>query len=129
MSENNSKKESNVKNKPQEQGEGKSGGFVGLLKDIIKALFNSVVDLPQQGQCKNYNQQEGKDMSTEATVRQRDKKSPEDLNPKEKFEVEEAAEGLKKRLQKPGAGNQSVGIKVPSQATTQDINDVKAMER
>jgi hypothetical protein len=36
MSENNSKKESNVKNKPQEQGEGKSGGFVGLLKDIIK---------------------------------------------------------------------------------------------
>jgi len=29
MSENNSKKESNVKNKPQEQEKGKSGGFVG----------------------------------------------------------------------------------------------------
>jgi hypothetical protein len=38
MSENNSKKKSNVKNKLQEQGEDKSGDFVGLLKDIIKAL-------------------------------------------------------------------------------------------
>ncbi len=40
-----SKKESNIKNKPQEQS--RSGG---LLKNIIKALFNSVVDLPQQEQ-------------------------------------------------------------------------------
>ncbi|MCM1002056.1 hypothetical protein [Wolbachia pipientis] len=124
MSENNSKKESNVKNKPQEQGEGKSGSFVGLLKDIIKALFDSVVDLPQQEQCKNYNQQEGKDMSTETTVKQRGKKNPEDLNQKQ---VKKAAEGLKERLQKSGAGNQPVGIEVPSQATTQDIDDVKAM--
>ncbi|NUX01064.1 hypothetical protein GO685_00790 [Wolbachia endosymbiont of Madathamugadia hiepei] len=126
MSKNNSKKESNVKNKPQEQGEGKSGGFVGLLKDIIKALFNSVVDLPQQEQCKNYNQQEGKDMSTETTVKQRGKKNPEDLDQKQ---LEEAAKGLKERLQKSGAGNQPVGIEVPSQATTQDVDDVKAMER
>ena len=126
MSENNSKKESNVKNKPQEQVEGKSGSFVGLLKDIIKALFNSVVDLPQQEQCKNYNQQEGKDMSTETTVKQRSKKNPEDLNQKQ---VKKAAEGLKERLQKSGAGNQPVGIEVPSQATTQDVDDVKAMDR
>ncbi|WCR58895.1 MAG: hypothetical protein PG978_000309 [Wolbachia endosymbiont of Ctenocephalides felis wCfeF] len=126
MSENNSKKEFHVKNRPQEQGEGKSGGFVGLLKNIIKALFNSVVDLPQQEQCKNYNQQEGKDMSTETTVKQRDKKNPEDLDQKQ---VKKAAEGLKERLQKSGAGNQPVGIEVPSQATTQDVDDVKAMER
>ncbi|MDR2548179.1 MAG: hypothetical protein LBC34_01595 [Rickettsiales bacterium] len=126
MSENNSKKEFNVKNKPQEQGEGKSGGFVGLLKNIIKALFNLVVDLPQQEQCKNYNQQEDKDMSTETTVKQRGKKNPEDLDQKQ---VKKAAEGLKERLQKSGAGNQPVGIEVPSQATTQDIDDVKAMER
>ncbi|MDR1139219.1 MAG: hypothetical protein LBJ80_02585 [Rickettsiales bacterium] len=126
MPENNSKKEFNVKNKPQEQGEGKSGGFVGLLKNIIKALFNSVVDLPQQEQCKNYNQQEGKDMSTETTAKQKGKKNPEDLDQKQ---VKKAAEGLKERLQKPGAGNQPVGIEVPSQATTQDIDDVKAMER
>ncbi|MGL9688258.1 MAG: hypothetical protein ACR5K6_00435 [Wolbachia sp.] len=117
MSENNSKKESNVKNKPQEQGEGKSGGFVGLLKDIIKALFNPVVDLPQQ---------EGKDMSTETTVKQRGKKNPEDLDQKQ---VKKAAEGLKERLQKSGASNQPVGIEVPSQATTQDVDNVKAMER
>jgi len=126
MSENNSKKEFNVKNKPQEQGEGKSRGFVGLLKNIIKALFNSVVDLPQQEQCKNYNQQEGKDMSTETTVKQRGKKNPEDLDQKQ---VKKAAEGLKERLQKSGAGNQPVGIEVLSQATTQDVDDVKAMER
>jgi len=126
MSENNSKKEFNVKNKPQEQGEGKSGGVVGLLKNIIKALFNLVVDLPQQEQCKNYNQQEDKDMSTETTVKQRGKKNPEDLDQKQ---VKKAAEGLKERLQKSGAGNQPVGIEVPSQATTQDIDDVKAMER
>lgn len=126
MSENNSKKESNVKSKPQEQGEGKSGSFVGLLKGIIKALFNSVVDLPQQEQCKNYNQQEGKDMSTETTVKQRGETNPEDLNQKQ---VKKAAEGLKERLQKSGAGNQPVGIEVPSQATTQDIDDVKAMRR
>lgn len=62
-----SKKESNVKNKPQEQS--RSGG---LLKNIIKALFNSVVDLPQQEQLnKNIDRQQGLDSK---------RKSPEDLN-------------------------------------------------
>jgi hypothetical protein len=65
-------------------------------------------------------------MSTETTVKQRGKKNPEDLDQKQ---VKKAAEGLKERLQKSGAGNQPVGIEVPSQATTQDVDDVKAMER
>ncbi|WP_255586016.1 hypothetical protein [Wolbachia endosymbiont of Mansonella ozzardi] len=43
--------------------------------------------------------------------------------------MKKAAEGLKERLQKSGAGNQPVGVKIPSQATTQNIDDVKAMKR
>ena len=69
-----SKKESNVKNKPQEQS--RSGG---LLKNIIKALFNSVVDLPQQEQLnKNIDRQQGLDSK---------RKSPEDLNQEKKLET------------------------------------------
>lgn len=101
----------NVKNKPQEQREGRSEG---LLKNIIKALFNSVVDLPQQ-------EQPNKNID-----RRLDSKSPEDLNPEKKLEVKEAAEGLKERLQKLDAGNQSIEIKVPNQTSDQDI---KAMKR
>ncbi|MGL9717403.1 MAG: hypothetical protein ACR5K9_01680 [Wolbachia sp.] len=123
MPENNSKKELNEKNKPQEQREGRRGGFVELLKNIIKALFNSVVDLPQQEQynkMKSIDQQQGLDSKG---------KSPEDLNPKAKFEVKEAAEGLKERLQKSDAGNLSAKIKALNQTSGQDINSSKAMER
>jgi hypothetical protein len=51
-----------------------------------------VVDLLQQEQCKNYIQQEGKDMSTETTFKQKGKKNPENLDQKR---VKKAAEGLK----------------------------------
>ncbi|CAQ55005.1 MULTISPECIES: hypothetical protein [Wolbachia] len=99
-----SKKESNVKNKPQEQS--RSGG---LLKNIIKALFNSVVDLPQQEQLnKNIDRQQGLDSK---------RKSPEDLNREKKLEVKEAAEGLKEKLEKSDIGNQSIRIESPNQDT------------
>ncbi|NSM56979.1 hypothetical protein HET73_06685 [Wolbachia endosymbiont of Atemnus politus] len=122
MSENNSKKELNEKNEPREQKEGSGGSFIELLKSIIKALFNSVVDLPQQGQneMKSIDQQQNLD---------RKGKSPEDLKPEKKLEVKEAAEGLKERLQKSDVGNQSVGIEVPNQTSGQDIDSSKAMER
>ncbi|MGL9758757.1 MAG: hypothetical protein ACR5LA_08115 [Wolbachia sp.] len=102
-----SKKESNVKNKPQEQREGKSGGLVRLLKSMIKALFNSVVDLPQQEQInKNIDRQQDLDSK---------RKSPEDLNQEKKLEVKEAAEGLKEKLEKSDIGNQSIRIESPNQ--------------
>ncbi|BET35651.1 MULTISPECIES: hypothetical protein [Wolbachia] len=97
----------NVKNKPQEQREGGSGGFIGLLKSITKALFNSVVDLPQQEQLnKNIDRQQGLDSK---------RKSPEDLNQEKKLEVKEAAEGLKEKLEKSDIGNQSIRIESPNQ--------------
>ncbi|MDM8335736.1 hypothetical protein [Wolbachia pipientis] len=122
MPENNSKKELNEKNKPQEQEEGRSGSFVELLKNIIKALFNSGVDLSQQEQFNTMqiDQQQGLDNKG---------KSPEELNPKAKLKVKEAAEGLKERLQKPDADNQSVEIKAPNQTSVQDIDSSKTMER
>ncbi|MDR2831431.1 MAG: hypothetical protein LBV62_00720 [Rickettsiales bacterium] len=123
MPENNSKKELNEENKPQEQREGRSGGFLELLKNTIKILFNSVVDLSQQEQhsdVKNAYRQQGLGAKG---------KSPGDLNPKAKLEVEEAAEGLKERLQKSDAGNQSAEIKVPNQTSVQDIDSFKVIER
>lgn len=97
----------NVKNKPQEQREGGSRGFIGLLKSITKALFNSVVDLPQQEQLnKNIDRQQGLDSK---------RKSPEDLNQEKKLEVKEAAEGLKEKLEKSDIGNQSIRIESPNQ--------------
>ncbi len=48
MPKNNSKKEPNEKNKPQEQRKGRSGGFLELLRNIMKILFNSVIDLPER---------------------------------------------------------------------------------
>ncbi|QOD38336.1 hypothetical protein [Candidatus Wolbachia massiliensis] len=116
MPENNSKKESNEKNKPQEQRGSRSGGFVELLKNIINVLFNSVVDLPQQEQYMESTNQ-GLDAK---------RKSPEDLNPEAKLKVEEAAKGLKERLQKFDTSNQSIEVKVPDQ---QEINSSKTMER
>lgn len=123
MPESNSKKESNGKNKPQEQKEGRSGGFLGLVKNIIKALFNSVIDLPQHEQhnkVKSTNLQQGLDTKG---------KSPENLNSKAKLEVKEAAEGLKERLKKSDAGNQSVEVKVPDQTSIQDTDNSKTMKR
>ncbi|AZU37473.1 hypothetical protein BBB02_02705 [Wolbachia endosymbiont of Bemisia tabaci] len=112
-----SKKESNVKNKPQEQREGGSRGFIGLLKNIIKALFNSVVDLPQQEQLnKNIDRQQGLNSK---------RKSPEDLNQEKKLEVKEAAEGLKEKLEKSDIGNQSIRIESPNQ----DNCSSKTMDR
>ncbi|WP_349967329.1 hypothetical protein [Wolbachia endosymbiont of Armadillidium arcangelii] len=109
----NSKKESNMKNNPQKQREGRSGGFIRLLKSIIKALFNSVVDLPQQEQLnKNIDRQQGLDSK---------RKSPEDLNKEKKLEVKEAAEGLKERLQKSDAGTQI--------AAQHNIDNSKTIER
>ncbi|TVS85960.1 hypothetical protein COM43_004085 [Wolbachia pipientis] len=123
MPETNSKKEPNEKNKSQEQREGRGGGFLELLKNIIKILFNSVVDLPeheQHNKMKSTNLQQGLDTKG---------KGPEDLHPKAKLEVKEAAEGLKEKLEKSDIGNQSIEIKVPNQTTTQDIDNSKTMER
>ncbi|WP_353287192.1 hypothetical protein [Wolbachia endosymbiont (group B) of Gerris lacustris] len=92
----------NVKNKPQEQN--RKGGF---LKNIIKALFNSVVDLPQQEQInKNIDRQQDLDSK---------RKSPEDLNQEKKLEVKEAAKGLKEKLEKSDIGNQSIRVESPNQ--------------
>ncbi|MCA7010002.1 hypothetical protein [Wolbachia endosymbiont of Tribolium confusum] len=99
----------NVKNNPQKQREGRSGGFIGSLKSITKALFNSVVDLPQREQLnKNIDRQQGLDSK---------RKSPEDLNQEKKLEVKEAAEGLKEKLEKSDIGNQSIRIESPNQDT------------
>ncbi len=87
MPKSNSKKEPNEKNKSQEQRKGRSGGFLELLKNIIKILFNSVVDLPEHEQhhkMKSTNLQQGLDTKG---------KGPEDLHPKAKLEVKEAAKG------------------------------------
>ncbi len=101
----------NVKNKPQEQ-RGR-GGFVESLKSIIKALFNSVVDLPQQEQLnKNIDRQQSSDSK---------RKSPEDLNKEKKLEVKEAAEGLKERLQKSDTSTQI--------AAQHNIDNSKTIER
>ncbi|MGL9759502.1 MAG: hypothetical protein ACR5LA_12540 [Wolbachia sp.] len=100
-----SKKEPNEKNKPQKQKEGRSGGSLELLKNIIKILFNSVVELPEHEQyskMKSTNLQQG--LNTKG-------KGPEDLHPKAKLKVKEAAKGLKERLQKSDAGNQCAEIK------------------
>lgn len=121
--ETNSKKEPNEKNKSQEQREGRKGCFLELLKNIIKILFNSVVDLPeheQHNKMKSTNLQQGLDTKG---------KGPEDLHPKAKLEVKEAAKGLKEELQNSDAGNQSIKIKVPNQTTTQDIDNSKTMKR
>ncbi len=124
MPKGNSKKEPNEKNKPQEQRESRSGGFLELLKNIIKILFNSVVDLPeheQHNKMKSTNLQQGLDTKG---------KGLEDLHPKAKLEVKEAAKGLKEELQNSDAGgNQSIETKVPNQTTTQDIDASKTMER
>ncbi|GFY65311.1 glyceraldehyde-3-phosphate dehydrogenase 2 [Trichonephila inaurata madagascariensis] len=57
-------------------------------------------------------------------------KGPEDLHPKAKLEVKEAAKGLKEELQKSDAGsNQSIETKAPNQTTTQDIDNSKTMKR
>ncbi|MGL9732492.1 MAG: hypothetical protein ACR5KW_00355 [Wolbachia sp.] len=59
MSKNNSKKESNVKNKSQARARmrrRKKQRFCKIIKRYNKALFNLVVDLFQQEQCKNCNQ-------------------------------------------------------------------------
>lgn len=124
MPKSNSKKEPNEKNKPQEQRESRSGGFSELLKNIIKILFNSVVDLPeheQHNKMKSTNLQQGLDTKG---------KGLEDLHPKAKLEVKEAAKGLKEELQNSDAGgNQSIETKVPNQTTTQDIDASKTMER
>ncbi len=124
MPKSNSKKEPNEKNKPQEQREGRSGGFLELLKNITKILFNSVVDLPgheQHNKMKSTNLQQG--LNTKG-------KGLEDLHPKAKLEVKEAAKGLKEELQNSDAGgNQSIETKAPNQTTTQDIDNSKTMER
>ncbi|OAM02020.1 hypothetical protein [Wolbachia endosymbiont of Dactylopius coccus] len=124
MPKSNSKKEPNEKNKSQEQRKGRSGGFLELLKNIIKILFNSVVDLPeheQHNKMKSTNLQQ--DLDTKG-------KGPEDLHPKAKLEVKKAAKGLKEELQNSDAGgNQSIETKVPNQTTTQDIDNSKTMER
>ncbi|MDE5062658.1 hypothetical protein [Wolbachia endosymbiont of Drosophila tsacasi] len=123
MPKSNSKKEPNEKNKSQEQREGRRGGFLELLKNIIKILFNSVVDLPehkQHNKMKSTNLQQGLDTKG---------KGPENLHPKAKLEVKEAAKGLKEELQNSDAGNQSIEIKVPNQTTTKDIDNSKTMER
>ncbi len=74
---------------------------------MIKALFNSVVDLPQQEQLnKNIDRQQGLDSK---------RKSPEDLSQAKKLEVKEAAEGLKEKLEKSDIGNQSIRIESPNQ--------------
>ncbi|WCR58457.1 hypothetical protein [Wolbachia endosymbiont of Ctenocephalides felis wCfeJ] len=119
MSENNGK---NEKSKPQEQRESRSRGFVELLRNIIKALFNSVVDLPQQEQynkLKSTDRQQGTDSKG---------KSPEDLNPKAKLEVKEAAKGLKEKWQKSDTSNQSE-IEVPNKTTTKEVGSSKVIER
>ncbi|WP_250295330.1 hypothetical protein [Wolbachia endosymbiont of Oedothorax gibbosus] len=105
MPKSSSKREPNEKNKPQEQREGRSGGFLELLKNIIKILFNSVVDLPeheQHNKMKNTNLQQSLDTK---------RKGPEDLHPKANLEVKEAAKGLKEELQNSDAGNQCAEIK------------------
>ncbi|MGL9779504.1 MAG: hypothetical protein ACR5K5_04610 [Wolbachia sp.] len=124
MPKSNSKKEPNEKNKSQEQRKGRSGGFLELLKNIIKILFNSVVDLPeheQHNKMKSTNLQQ--DLDTKG-------KGPEDLHPKAKLEVKKAAKGLKEELQNSDAGgNQSIETKAPNQTATQDIDNSKTMER
>ncbi len=123
MPKSNSKKEPNEKNKSQEQREGRSGGFLELLKNIIKILFNSVVDLPEHEQ---HNEMRSTDLQQGWDTKG---KGPEDLHLKAKLEVKEAAKGLKEELQDSDTGNQSIEIKVPNQTTTQDIDNSKTMER
>lgn len=101
------KTESNVKNKPKEQE--KSGG---LLKNIIKALFNSVVDLPQQEQLnRNINRKQDLDGK---------RKKPEDLNQEKKLEVKEAAKGLKEGLQKSNTDTKIVAQTITQSTKTKE---------
>lgn len=123
-------KQLNQKKETPVQGS-KIGGFIKILKDIVKLLFNSVVETPQhtlqqQEQLREMQTQEGLGASGKGN-----ENSPENLEPKKQEEVKKAGKGLKEVIKSSGASDQSIEVKAPGQTSTKDVDQdsKKSIER
>lgn len=110
----------------------KTGGFIKILKGIVKSLLNSVVDMPQhtlqqQEQLKKMQTQEGLDASGKGN-----ENSPENLEPKKQDEVKKAGKGLKEKMIRGfGDSDKSIEVKAPGETPAKDVDQdsQKSIER
>ncbi|WCR53186.1 MAG: hypothetical protein PG981_000208 [Wolbachia endosymbiont of Ctenocephalides orientis wCori] len=137
-------KQPSQKNEIPVQGS-KIGGFIKILKDIVKLLFNSVIDMPkhtlqQQEQLKEMQNRQDLDASgkgnkekleAEKTALGVSGKSPEDMKPEAKQKTKEAAKGLKEKIVS-GASDKPIEVEPPGETPAPGVNSEdsqKSIER
>ena len=122
------KKQQNQQKEPSVQ----TGGFIKLLKNIVKLLFNSVVDTPQntlpQKQRNEIQTQQGSDASGKRTedLKQKNTRSPKDLD---REEVKEAGEGLLNRGAKSGSAQSIKGQSLNQEGIENSTDNTKGIGR